>query len=308
MRPALKNQAQRYPARGCNVRRLDHFNCLAVDVRANREFFERALGFRLTERIVLDSGEEAGMWLTATNKSYDFAYTKEAHGVAGRFHHVTFALDSREEILRAAMTEFADHGFGGARIEAIAERAGVNKKLIYYYYAAKDELFLAVLEQSYADIRAAEHELHLETSDPIEAIRSLVGFTWRHYLAHPEFLALLNSENMHRAGHLKRSARIRQMNSPLIEVLAGVLKRGEESGELRSGIDAMQLYISIAGLAYFYLSNKHTLGAIFAFIASSNSFAFCQGLPGFTPITWMLATLRKMFQSESLVLSEPSVS
>ena len=102
LRPALKNQAQRYPARGCNVRRLDHFNCLAVDVRANREFFERALGFRLTERIVLDSGEEAGMWLTATNKSYDFAYTKEAHGVAGRFHHVTFALDSREDILRAA--------------------------------------------------------------------------------------------------------------------------------------------------------------------------------------------------------------
>ena len=102
LRPALKNQAQRYPARGCNVRRIDHFNCLAVDVRANREFFERALGFRLTERIVLDSGEEAGMWLTATNKSYDFAYTKEAHGVAGRFHHVTFALDSREDILRAA--------------------------------------------------------------------------------------------------------------------------------------------------------------------------------------------------------------
>ena len=102
LRPALKNQAQRYPARGCNVRRLDHFNCLAVDISANREFFERALGFRLTERIVLDSGEEAGMWLTATNKSYDFAYTKEAHGVRGRFHHVTFALDSREDILRAA--------------------------------------------------------------------------------------------------------------------------------------------------------------------------------------------------------------
>jgi catechol 2,3-dioxygenase len=102
LRPALKNQAQRYPARGCNVRRLDHFNCLAVDVQANRMFFERALGFRLTERIVLDSGEEAGMWLTATNKSYDFAYTKEAHGVPGRFHHVTYAVDSREDILRAA--------------------------------------------------------------------------------------------------------------------------------------------------------------------------------------------------------------
>jgi catechol 2,3-dioxygenase len=101
-RPSLKNQAERYPARGVNVRRIDHFNCLAVDVRRCREFFERTLGFRCTERIELDSGEEAGMWLTATNKSYDFAFTKEAHGVAGRFHHLTFALDSREAVLQAA--------------------------------------------------------------------------------------------------------------------------------------------------------------------------------------------------------------
>ena len=170
---------------------------------------------------------------------------------------------TREEILRAAMAEFAGHGFGGARMEAIAERSGVNKKLIYYYFENKDELFLAVLEQTYADIRAAERELHLEASDPLEAIRSLVAFTWHYYLGHPEFLALLNSENMHRAGHLKRSRRIRQMNSPLIEVLADVLLRGEQSGALRAGVDPMQLYISIAGLAYFYLSNNHTLAAIF---------------------------------------------
>ncbi len=102
LRPSLKNQAQRFPARGVNVRRIDHFNCLAADIAANREFFEKVLGFRLTEQIVLDNGMEAGMWLTCTNKSYDFAYTREAHGVRGRFHHVTFALDSREEILRAA--------------------------------------------------------------------------------------------------------------------------------------------------------------------------------------------------------------
>ena len=170
---------------------------------------------------------------------------------------------TQQEILAAATTEFAAHGFGGARVEAIAERAGVNKKLIYYYFEGKDELFLAVLEQTYAAIRAAERELHLESSLPLQAIESLVTFTWRHYLAHPEFLALLNSENMLRAGHLKRSRRIRQMNSPLIEVLAQVLARGSKSGELRPGIDAMQLYISIAGLSYFYLSNKHTLGAIF---------------------------------------------
>lgn len=102
LRPYLKNQPQRFPARGANVRRLDHFNCLAVDIKSNREFFQQTLGLRLTEQIVLDSGEEAGMWLTATNKSYDFAFTKEAHGVPGRFHHITYAIDSREDILRAA--------------------------------------------------------------------------------------------------------------------------------------------------------------------------------------------------------------
>ncbi len=102
LKPALKNQAQRFPARGVNVRRLDHLNCLAVDIKANREFFENYLGFRLTEQIVLDTGIEAGMWMTATNKSYDFAYTQDHTGTHGRFHHVTYALDSREEILRAA--------------------------------------------------------------------------------------------------------------------------------------------------------------------------------------------------------------
>ena len=93
LKPALKNQAQRYPARGINVRRIDHFNGLAVDIKANREFFQNYLGFMLTEQIVLDDGTEAGMWMTATNKSYDFAYTRDHTGTKGRLHHVTFALD-----------------------------------------------------------------------------------------------------------------------------------------------------------------------------------------------------------------------
>ncbi len=130
LRPSLKNQAQRFPARGVNVRRLDHFNCLAADIRANREFFERFLGFRLTEQIVLDDGTEVGMWLTATNKSYDFAYTREAHGVPGRFHHVTFALDSREEILRAADI-FLEHG---VFIETGPHKHAVQQTFFLYVY------------------------------------------------------------------------------------------------------------------------------------------------------------------------------
>src|SRR5580692_493818 len=102
LKPALKNQAQRFPARGVNVRRLDHLNCLAVDIKANRLFFENYLGLRTTEQIVLNDGTEAAMWMTMSNKSYDFAYTRDHYGKTGRFHHVTYALDSREEILRAA--------------------------------------------------------------------------------------------------------------------------------------------------------------------------------------------------------------
>ena len=88
-------------------------------------------------------------------------------------------------------------------------------------------------------------------------------FTWRYYLDHPEFLTLLNSENLHRARHLKRSKSIRPMNSPLIETLAGILRRGEAAGTFRAGVDPLQLYISIAGLAYFFLSNNHTLAQVF---------------------------------------------
>ena len=170
---------------------------------------------------------------------------------------------TQQQILRAAMAEFSASGLGGARIDSIAERAGVNKRLIYYYFGGKDELFLAVLEQTYADIREAARELHLETAAPVDALRRLVVFTWEHYLAHPEFLTLLNSENLHRARHLQESKRIREMNSPLIQTLGDVLERGRKEGLFRGGVDPLQLYVSIAGLAYFYLSNNHTLSTIF---------------------------------------------
>ena len=170
---------------------------------------------------------------------------------------------TQQAILRAAMREFSDKGLSGARIDSIAEAAGVNKRLIYYYFGSKEQLFIAVLEQTYADIRNAEAALHLESAAPDDAVRKLVAFTWQHYLAHPEFITLLNSENLHRARHLNQSPRILKVNSPLIQTLADVLERGRRDGLFRGGIDPLQLYISIASLAYFYLSNQHTLSAVF---------------------------------------------
>jgi AcrR family transcriptional regulator len=170
---------------------------------------------------------------------------------------------TRARILAAATREFARHGLGGARVDRIAAKADANKRMLYYYFGDKKALFLAVLEQAYADIRTAEQELNLLDRPPVEGVRRLVEFTWRYYLDHPEFLTLLNSENLHRAQHLKRSKSIRPMNSPLIETLAGILRRGEAAGTFRAGVDPLQLYISIAGLAYFFLSNNHTLAQVF---------------------------------------------
>lgn len=170
---------------------------------------------------------------------------------------------SQQTILDSARREFAEHGLGGGRMDRIAERAGLNKRLIYYYFKDKEQLFQSVLEQAYRDIRDAEQKLKLRELAPTEAIRRLVEFTWNYYLAHPEFLTLLNSANLHRARHLETSSRARALNSPLIEMLAEILERGRKDGSLRGGVDPVQLYVSIAGLSYFYLSNNHTLSVIF---------------------------------------------
>ena len=170
---------------------------------------------------------------------------------------------SQRNILEAALGEFAEHGLGGARMDRIAERAGVNKRLIYYYFENKESLFTAVLELVYDNIRSQERQLNLTQVEPTEAIRRLVSFTWNYYIEHPEFLTLLNSENLHRARHLKTSSKVRSLNSPLIEALGDVLERGGRLGVFRAGVDPVQLYISIASLSYFYLSNVHTLSTIF---------------------------------------------
>ncbi|MBL0918124.1 MAG: TetR family transcriptional regulator [Hydrogenophaga sp.] len=170
---------------------------------------------------------------------------------------------SQNTILQAARDEFAEHGLGGARMDRIAERAGLNKRLIYYYFQDKEQLFQAVLEHAYRHIREEERELKLLDLKPETALRRLVEFTWNYYLEHPEFLTLLNSANLHRARHLAQSQRARQLNSPLIATLGEVLERGRRDGTFRGGVDPLQLYVSIAGLAYFYLSNNHTLSAIF---------------------------------------------
>ena len=170
---------------------------------------------------------------------------------------------TRQAILEAATVEFTRHGFSGASVNEVAARARVNKRMLYHYFGNKEALFLAVLEHAYARIRSAEHGLELDHLEPIAAVRRLVLFTWDYFIEHPEFLTLLNAENMHQARHLRRSGRIRELHSPLIETLDTVLKRGAAEGVFRANVDPVELYISIAALGFFYLSNQYTLSTIF---------------------------------------------
>jgi AcrR family transcriptional regulator len=170
---------------------------------------------------------------------------------------------TRQRILDAARTEFARLGLGGGRVDAIAARAKANKRMIYHYFGGKQDLFLAVLEATYGDIRAAERKLDLEHLEPEEALRTLTEFTWKYYLKHPEFLTLVNSENLHKARHLKKSKVIGAMHESLVAMVAGLLERGIEQGVFRKGIDPVQLTITIAAIGYYYLTNRFTGSIIY---------------------------------------------
>jgi len=166
-------------------------------------------------------------------------------------------------ILAAATKEFASYGFGGGRVDRIAERAGVNKRMIYHHYGHKRGLYLAVLEQAYHKERSAEQKLELEALEPREAMRRLIEYTFDSFVKDRSFIKLLNDENLHKAAHLKRSKRIAEMHSPLIAIMQGILERGAAAGEFRRDVDPTQTWISIAAVSYFYFSNVYTLSTIF---------------------------------------------
>jgi AcrR family transcriptional regulator len=170
---------------------------------------------------------------------------------------------TRAAILRAATAEITAKGLTGARVDAIADRAGVNKRMLYHYFGDKQGLYLAVLEDTYAAIRTAEIGLNLTELDPVAGMRKLVLFTWQYFIDHPEFLSLLATENMNRASYLKKSKKIRSLHAPLVGMIEVLLKRGATKGVFRPGVDPVELYISIAALGFFYMSNQHTLSTIF---------------------------------------------
>ena len=178
---------------------------------------------------------------------------------------------TRRKLLTAARREFAKSGLAGARVDEIAARAGVNKQLVYHYFGDKDALYLAVLEWVYEEIRAQERKLNLEGLPPQHAIKKLIESSFDHLATHPDFIALLNDENRGGAAHVRRSRKLEAMHSPLVSLVSSILAEGVKAGIFRKGINPVHLYISIAGLSYFYFSNTPTLSAIFGKDLSSRT-------------------------------------
>ncbi len=171
------------------------------------------------------------------------------------------AKTTREAILRAATKVFAKHGFAGGRIEQISTAAKSHDRMIYYYFGSKEALFIAVIEHSYRRFNDAEQALALDVRQPRQALSEVIGFVWRYYQDHPEFIALLNTENLLRGKHVAKSLQVREYSSPVIAITDRVLQSGAALGLFRPGLSARDIYLMIAAMAYFYLSNRYTLSS-----------------------------------------------
>ena len=173
------------------------------------------------------------------------------------------ALVTREKILQAAVCEFGERGLPAASTDDIAIRCGVNKRMIYYYFGSKEGLYLAALESVFENLIALENKIEVEHLEPAAAIEALIKLKIDYYLANPHFVSFLSMENFYKARHLRKSRKLDMFKTPLTEVIARILKRGQSDGQFRQDVDPVDFYVSMCALCIMYFSNRHSLGAIF---------------------------------------------
>jgi AcrR family transcriptional regulator len=157
----------------------------------------------------------------------------------------------------------ADRGFAGARVDEIAARTRTTKRMIYYYFGGKEQLYIAVLERAYATAREAEAEVDVDHLEPLAAIRLLTELTFDHHESHPEFIRLVSIENIHHAEHMAKSERLRNLNSRAIERIERILERGRADDVIRPDVDPVDLHAMISAFCVFRVANRHTFGTLF---------------------------------------------
>lgn len=170
---------------------------------------------------------------------------------------------TKAEILEIATREFAERGFAGARVDEMAAQTRTSKRMIYYYFAGKEQLYIAVLERAYAEIRSAEQALAVENLDPVSAIRRLAELTFDHHDSHPDFIKLVSIENIERAEHIAKSSVLASLNTTAIALIARILEAGQREGVFQRKVDALDVHMLISAYCVFRVANRHTFGAIF---------------------------------------------
>lgn len=170
---------------------------------------------------------------------------------------------TRAEILEVAQREFARQGYAGARVDEIAALMRTTKRMIYYYFGGKENLYIAVLEKAYAEVRSAESAIDVEHLAPVEAIRTLAELTFDHHDAHHDFIKLVSIENIHRAEHLKRSEALVNLGTPVTDLIGRILDAGRASGDFVTPADAVDVHMMISSFCFFRIANQHTFGALF---------------------------------------------
>ena len=187
------------------------------------------------------------------------------------------AQTTRDNILKAATKVFARYGYEGGSVEKISKAAKSFDRMIYYYFGSKEGLFIEVLEETYRRMNDAESKLDLDTAKPVEALQAVIRFVVGYYRKNPEFITLLNTENLHKGKHISKSMRAREYSSPAIEVIRRVLESGQAQGLFRKDVSARDVYLLIAATGYFYMSNRHTLSAFLgADLETPAALALCE--------------------------------
>jgi AcrR family transcriptional regulator len=170
---------------------------------------------------------------------------------------------TRAEILQVATREFARHGYAGARVDEIAALTRTTKRMIYYYYGGKEQLYIAVLEKAYSEIRGAERAVDVEHLAPLAAIRTLAELTFDHHDAHRDFINLVSIENIHRAEYLRRSQVLGHLGAPAVEIIGRILDAGRAAGDFATDADAIDIHMMISAFCFFRIANQHTFGTLF---------------------------------------------
>jgi len=197
---------------------------------------------------------------------------------------------TRAELLAVATQVFAEDGYSGARVDEIAERTRTTKRMIYYYFGGKEQLYLAVLEQAYTTIREAENNLPVDDLAPVDALRKLAELTYDHHRSHPDFIRLVSIENIHRGEFVRRIDSLRTLSAPMVSRLDALLARGRAAGQFRSDVDAVDVHLVISAYCVFQVANQHTFQYLFGRdLAAPENRDHLRAMIGDVVVAWLTA-------------------